>query len=119
MFLFTLLGLLALSNITAQETHKNYEQKQYTFCEIVGTARSAISEEKVHIVFGKDDQFWNNSDLLKNEKGEKIVFETMIDAMNFMSRMGWEFVQAYSIGDRYYYVSRWILRIKNDSIPND
>ena len=34
---------------------------------------------------------------LVDENGEKIVFNSMIDAMNYMGALGWNFVQAYAI----------------------
>ena len=42
----------------------------------------------------------------------------MVDAMNFMGKNGWKFIQAYTIGDsKSGYVYRWLLYkdIKDES----
>lgn len=32
-----------------------------------------------------------------DETGKNIVFNSMVDAMNFMGKLGWEFEQAYVV----------------------
>lgn len=39
---------------------------------------------------------WTDNRLKDPATGEKIVFNGMIDALNYMGKMGWLFVQAYA-----------------------
>ncbi|MFN4256588.1 MAG: hypothetical protein ACK4Q5_16420 [Saprospiraceae bacterium] len=36
----------------------------------------------------------------------------MVDAMNFMSELGWEFVQAYVVTTNNQNVYRWLMRVQ-------
>ena len=50
---------------------------------------------------------WNNlkeETTLCDEKGEKIDLQNLIDAMNYMSKRGWEFVQCERYNDEYHYI---------------
>lgn len=70
----------------------NAQQKVY--CELLGQGRLFSSKVTVTVDFGQDQ--WQNNKLV-DENGKKIVFNSMIDAMNFMGKLGWEFEQAYVV----------------------
>ena len=38
------------------------------------------------------------TDLVIDENGENIIFNSKIDALNYMHSLGWEFLQAYTEG---------------------
>ncbi|MDR2204602.1 MAG: hypothetical protein LBE36_00335 [Flavobacteriaceae bacterium] len=84
----------------------NAQQKNYVYCEI--TRSTQLFSSKINIIadFGKEKE-----DYLKDENGNRMKFNSMADAMNFMGTQGWEFVQAYVIttsDDRSSH--RWILK---------
>lgn len=68
----------------------------YTYAQIVGTAKLFSKKVKVSIDFGQEQKLFENN-FLKGEDGKPMVFNSMIDALNFMGDQGWEFVQAYAI----------------------
>jgi hypothetical protein len=89
--------------------------KKYVYCEIVGNESLLDSELKVDIDYGQNVSFWNQDRRLKDENGESIKFNSMVDALNYMGAFGWEFVQAYVItttysGGQYKNVIHWILK---------
>ena len=70
------------------------------YCELVGTQRllSTKVTVEVEVDFGQQSKFINiNDNRLVDEKGQVIIFNSMIDALNYMGALGWEFEQAYVV----------------------
>jgi hypothetical protein len=67
------------------------------YVDIVGTQKYFSTDLKINIDFGKENKLLNQNkdNPLKDENGKKIVFNSMIDALNFMSKNNYELVQAY------------------------
>ena len=66
------------------------------YCELIGTQKLLSTKYNVHVDFGQQTHLFSDNRLV-DEKGKVIEFNTMVDAMNFMSSMGWEFEQAYVV----------------------
>lgn len=68
------------------------------YIQIVGTAKLMSNKVSIQIDFGQENSYWSNKDaIVKDETGKKVEFNSMIDALNFMSKNGYKFVQAYTI----------------------
>lgn len=67
------------------------------YCEIV--ERNPTSKKvKVTIDFGqKKDKKTKSSQTLVDEKGDVVIFNSKIDALNHLDSLGWNFLQAYTI----------------------
>ena len=67
------------------------------YCEIVGT--QAFGKVKVVIDMGEDKGFLglNSSSIMDEKTGKPKNFNSMIDALNYMGYIGWEFEQAYAV----------------------
>jgi hypothetical protein len=83
------------------------------YLQILGTSKMMSSKLTITIDIGQKTKFFSsNSDatLLKDENGEGVVFNSMIDALNFMSSHGYEFVTAniVTVGGQnvYHYLMR-------------
>ena len=76
--LFLFMAVLACNYVIAQ---------QKVYCEIVGTQKFAKSQVTVGIDFGQ----------LVGDDGKPLSFNSMVDAMNYMGSLGWEFEQAYVV----------------------
>lgn len=118
--LSVLIGLLLFSGIIAQEnqvpqTSEQIEQVEYTYCELLGTRKFLSTKIIVEIDFGQANSFWKNNRLLKDENGKAVSFNSMVDAMNFMGSLGWEFVQAFVITEGNENVYHWLLKIKKNT----
>ena len=46
---------------------------------------------------------------LVDSNGKKIVFNSMVDGMNYMGKFGWKFAQAYAITIGQSNVYHWLL----------
>ena len=81
------------------------------YVEIVGKSHLFSSKVKIELDFGQENSFRKNKDnLLLDTNGKRIIFSSMIDALNFMSKNGYDYVDAYTltIGDTnvYHYLLR-------------
>ena len=76
----------------------SFAQKHTTFCEIVGTGKLLSNKVKVQIDFGQATPYFKSyQTFLVDENGKKIEFNSMVDAMNQLAKLGWKFEQAYVI----------------------
>ena len=66
------------------------------YCELVGTQRLLSTKVTVEVDFGQQSKFFSDNRLV-DEKGQVVVFNSMVDAMNHMGELGWEFEQAYVV----------------------
>lgn len=107
--------VLILTNVIlfAQGKTITIEEQQITYCEIVGTF---YNKARIEIDFGQSKEFYSNDRYKDPNTGKPTVFTSMIDALNFMSKNGWEFVQAYTIGnDQHFLLKRVTKLIDNES----
>lgn len=95
--LLTILSLLITSNLAwAQEISTN-GVKPYVYCQIVSSSVTFSNKINVNIDYGQEKNFLE-IDLIKTADSKRAIkFNSMIDALNYMSEQGWEFVQAYVI----------------------
>lgn len=84
---FTFLGLAAHAQ----------QQPQFVYCEIVGIAKVLSKKVTIEIDFGDKTSMWKDNRLKDSATGKNMVFNSMIDALNFMGKQGWEFEQAYTV----------------------
>jgi len=87
-----------------------------SYCEIVGTQGFFSKKITITIDYGQETgSFWHPKDQrLRDENGNAIKFNSMIDVLNLMQKEGWDFVTAYIIGDaKSGYVYHWLLKRRN------
>lgn len=90
-FLLTL--FICLSSIIMMAQDKVY-------AEIVGTEHISTGKVSVKVIFGKNsNQF---APMLKDSNGQKMAFDTMVDAMNQLADFGWELENTYVVVDGDY-----------------
>ena len=76
------------------------QNKKY-YCEVKGIEKESSSGLKIVFDFGNNPVYsvWSglkSKQKLVDEKGEEILFNSMVDAGNYMSDKGWTFIQAYT-----------------------
>lgn len=69
-----------------------------TYCELVGM-QNLLGKVIVTVDFGQTSLFSDNR--LVDENGDVLKFNSMVDAMNYMGALGWEFEQAYVVTHSY------------------
>lgn len=66
------------------------------YCELLGTQKLLSTKVTVQIDFGQQTKLFSDNRLV-DERGNVITFNSMVDAMNYMGTLGWEFEQAYVV----------------------
>ncbi|MBL87209.1 MAG: hypothetical protein CMO82_11185 [Winogradskyella sp.] len=86
------------------------------YIQILGTHKAFSRKLTISLDFGqKVKDFGSGKELqLKDENGDKLIFNSMIDALNYMSKHGFEFVQAYAISVGGQNVYHYLLRRKTE-----
>lgn len=85
------------------------------YAELLGFEKGLFSNKvTVTVDFGQDVSFWKQGrdNKIVDENGKDIVFNSMVDAMNFMGEKGWSFVQAYVVTHGNQNVYHWLLTKK-------
>ena len=112
-------GILLCATSFAQE---NQTKPYKVYCEIIGHSHSLSNTVDVELDFGQASSFWSGDRRLYDENGKKIVFNSMLDAGNYMARRGWELEEAFPVvpissGDSESPTYHWIMskQITSDS----
>jgi hypothetical protein len=66
------------------------------YCQLIATPRLLSNKVTITIDFGEERSFWKDN-RLKTYEGAVRKFNTIIDALNFMGKEGWLFVNAYPV----------------------
>lgn len=105
--------ILTSAILFAQDKAVSIKEQPIKYCEIVGTYSNKL---RIEIDFGQSKEFYENDQYKDPTTGKPFVFTSMIDALNFMSTNGWEFVQAYTIGgDQIFLLKRTTKLIDKES----
>jgi hypothetical protein len=86
LFLFGSLKLFAQADTTKVEQ----------YCQMIAAPRLLSNKVTIDIDFGNEKKFWTDTRLRFNT-GKVVKFNTIIDAMNFMGKDGWLFINAYPV----------------------
>ena len=97
-----LFSLFAWSMLASFAQTNNTKVEQY--CQIIATPRMFSNKVTIDIDFGEEKSIWSDN-RLKSYDGKLKKFNTVIDALNFMGKDGWIFINAYPvrIGDNVIY----------------
>jgi hypothetical protein len=102
----------------------NVSEIDSPFVELLGTGKMFSNKVTVEMDFGQNNKYWSSKDTrVLDENGKDVVFNSMVDAMNFMSRNGYKFEAAYVVSipsgmGGYQNVYHWLMSkiSKNEKI---
>ena len=66
------------------------------YCELLGTQKFLSTKVTVSVDFGQARKFFGDNRMVDAD-GKVQEFNSMVDAMNYMGTLGWEFEQAYVV----------------------
>ncbi len=66
------------------------------YCQVIATPRLLSNKVTIDIDYGDEKSFWQDT-RLKTDAGKLKKFNTVIDAINYMGRQGWIFINAYPV----------------------
>lgn len=114
LFLFTILIIVSFP-MWAQDTTKANERDSYLYAQLLGIGKLFSDKVNVSIDFGQNTTFFEDT-RLRDDKGKIVVFNSMVDAMNWMGSQGWEFVQAYVVTVNQQNVYHWLLKLNTNKM---
>lgn len=112
-YLITIIISLTFLFSNAQEPSDTTQYK-IVFAELLGTHTNLLGIGKsatVEVDFGEEYFKWipDNRNLLVDENGKAIKFNSMVDAMNYMGERGWKFEAAYVVTVANQNVIHWLM----------
>ncbi len=66
------------------------------YCQVVATPRLLSTKVTVEMDFGDLRNIWKDN-RLKDTEGRLVKFNTVIDALNYMGKEGWQLVNAFPV----------------------
>ncbi|MEP6712302.1 MAG: hypothetical protein ABJA37_07805 [Ferruginibacter sp.] len=89
-----ILAIILLANFVSFAQTDTSRVEQY--CQVIVTPRLLSNKVTIDIDFGEQKSYWRD-ERLKSYDGKLRKFNTIIDALNFMGREGWLFINAYPV----------------------
>ncbi len=82
------------------------------YIQIVGSSSGFSKKVSIEVDFGQESSFFESrtNHAIKDENGKTLKFNSMIDALNFFSQNGFDFVQAYAFAVGNQTVYHYLLR---------
>jgi hypothetical protein len=90
--IFLIFSLLISSTSFSQSDSIKVEQ----YCQLIVTPRLFSNKVTVDLDFGEEKSFWKD-ERMKTYDGKLKKFNTIIDALNFMGKQGWIFINTYPV----------------------
>ncbi|MEP6950409.1 MAG: hypothetical protein ABI863_14085 [Ginsengibacter sp.] len=84
--------------ISAASFSQKDEVKIEQYCELVATPRMLSNKVTIAINYGEEKKLWKDT-RLKTDEGKLKKFNTVIDALNYMGKEGWMFINAFPVSD--------------------
>ena len=75
---------------------QNDTTKIEQYCEVIATPRLLSNKVTIDINYGEEKSIWKDT-RLKTDEGKLKKFNTVIDALNYMGKDGWVFVNAFPV----------------------
>jgi len=84
------------------QTHPSDSIKaKETYCMVIATGKLFSNKVSIQVDFGQETSWWKGThgDVIKDETGKIVNFNSVIDALNYMASQGWIFVNAYALSE--------------------
>lgn len=104
--------------LTGMVWAQEFQEPKYVYAEIVGQSGFMSKKVTITIDYGQIESIWQDA-RIRDEDGKVKKFNSMVDAMNFMGGLGWEFQQAYVVTVGNQNVYHWLLRKEYAEMPED
>ena len=106
-FIALLSGLFCLSaysQVIVNDVDINKEDIKY--CQLLAEGKLLSKKVSIIVDYGQLQKLLGKKQVIKDASGKKMELHSVIDALNFMDKNGWEYVNSYAIttgGDNVYH----------------
>ena len=66
------------------------------YCEVTASGKLFSTKVTIDVDYGEERSFWKDH-RLKDDDGKLKKFNSVIDALNYLGKMGWKLVNAYPV----------------------
>jgi hypothetical protein len=87
--------IVVLFSVTIAKS-QNGTEKIEQYCQVIMTPRLLSNKVTIDIDFGEEKSYLKNN-RLKTDAGQLRKFNTIVDALNYMGKEGWLFINAYPV----------------------
>lgn len=114
--IFCFLILTMFLNLNAQTVNDvPLKDIKSEYVQVFGISKLMSNKLTIQLDFGQENKFWSSKDTqVKDAEGKNIELNSMIDALNFMTANGYEFVQAYAFATGNSNVYHYLMRKKKE-----
>jgi len=110
---FTLILVCWASSASRSQTISvTVTDTSFLYCEIIGIRFVSLEKLKVRVDYGEETGTLPDSKTKDHPNEKRQKFTSMVEAMNYLSSEGWQFVQAYAEPYSEGSFIHWILRKK-------
>lgn len=102
---FLMMMLIASISVSAQNL---VEGKHVTYVELLGYESMLSTKVKVMVDMGQNQNKTNYK--LRDENDKPIKFNSMVDALNYMTKRGWEYVNSFPVTHSNQNVYHYLLK---------
>ena len=99
--LLILFALLIPIFCKAQTASPDTSKAKEVYCMVIATGKLFSNKVSIQVDFGQETSWWkgNHGEAIKNDSGNVVNFNSVIDALNYMASKGWIFVNAYALSE--------------------
>jgi len=90
--------LVFVQVVTLVSFAQNDTTKIEQYCQVIVTPRMLSNKVTIDIDFGEEKSFWADT-RIRTYDGKLKKFNTVVDALNFMGKEGWVFINAYPVNN--------------------
>jgi hypothetical protein len=85
----------------AQTNQPDSTKAKEVYCMVIATGKLFSNKVSIQVDFGQETSWWKgrHGDQIKDETGQVVNFNSVIDALNYMATKGWVFVNAYALSE--------------------
>jgi hypothetical protein len=106
------LSVTASSQIIVGEEKVDINSLDIEYCQIVGYNKSLLGQ-KIIVTVDYGQKFnWFKRQHIEDKDGKALVFNSMIDALNFMLKNGWEYEHNYAVSTGSSNIYHYLLKKK-------
>jgi hypothetical protein len=91
LYMITIVSFMSVAGFCQKDTSR-VEQ----YCEVVATPRLLSNKVTIDINYGEEKSIWKDT-RLKTDEGKLKKFNTVVDALNYMGKDGWMFINAFPV----------------------
>ena len=89
-----IISIILLSSFHSFAQQNNASDNVEQYAEVVATPRLLSSKVTIDIDYGEERSIWKDN-RVKDQEGRIKKFNTVVDALNYMGKDGWQLVNAF------------------------